>query len=380
MNLQVEDSKSDEIEKIENSTNQIFRIDKKTEDQVDFYDLDFDTLYKARNTKVHPTKFKLIDRGDLIGDRYRVCQVYRRGMRNLYICQDINKEEMVVLKTLSDELVYSDKLKNQFKEEALIWISLESHPHLVKALRFKYFQGRPFIILEYIPPDEYGSNTLDDYLHYFIPPKRALKWAIQFCEAMEYATRNGVTAHRDIKPANIMITPNKQLKITDFGLANTTTEQDAYICGTPPWMAPEQFRGEADIRSDIYSFGIVLYQMANGGALPFYAGGESTEEKIENWYHVQKTEKVPYAASRLIPVIFKCMEKDPDDRYENFTALKKDLVKLNAMEHYYDGLTFNAFHMDDKAVEQFRKAIKIDPDFADAYISLGYTLKKDQSK
>ena len=179
---------------------------------------------------------------------------------------------------------------NSFKLEALAWIKLNIHPHIVNAIAVQDINGRPFIYMEYIAPDKLGRNTLTHYLRSPISLKKALKWGIQFCHAMEHTISHGVSPHRDIKPDNIMITNTQDLKVTDFGLAklwnksnfldvqSQTTHEDLSvekinklslfkglnnnnIVGTPPWMAPEQFEGVADIRSDIYSFGLVLYQI-----------------------------------------------------------------------------------------------------------------------
>ena len=144
--------------------------------------------------------------------------------------------------------------------------------------------------MEPIEKNVQGLNTLGGYLTYKEPDlHQALRWAIQFCHGMEYASLKGVKCHRDIKPENIMITPDGTLKISDFGLVgvNPTMQVDIEldrlksdtvsippehheVMGTPSHMSPEHFRdyNSCDTRSDIYSFGIVLYQMANAGAPP----------------------------------------------------------------------------------------------------------------
>jgi eukaryotic-like serine/threonine-protein kinase len=147
--------------------------------------------------------------------------------------------------------------------------------------------------MEYIPPNNSGINSLDGYLKKNPPDLvTCLSWAIQICYGIEYAYKHRVKCHRDIKPNNIMITKDGIAKLTDFGMANIigqsietstlnstrrndgTTEfvtKDSEPFGYAPYMSPEQFDhfSDCDEKSDIYSLGILLYQMVNRGKLPF---------------------------------------------------------------------------------------------------------------
>src|SRR3989304_6632547 len=231
-------------------------------------------------------------KGDFIGEKYEVYDVL--GMGGFGVVYLVYYHESVfALKTFREEYLWDREAQERFKKEAKIWIDLERHPYLVRAYFFAELSGRLFIGLEHIAPGEDGFNSLEGYLRYK-PPDLALslRWGVQFCHGMEYAYSKGIRAHRDIKPANIMIAYDKTLKITDFGIAGAIGQAKisgvrldirnntvGFSCqtvegrgfGTPTHMPPEQFTNAAscDERSDIYSFGIVLYQMAAGGALPF---------------------------------------------------------------------------------------------------------------
>jgi serine/threonine protein kinase len=238
-------------------------------------------------------------------------------------------------------------------------------------------------------------NTLKDYIKNNISLEQCLKWGLEFCHGMENVINSGIKTHRDIKPGNIMITPDKHLKITDFGLAkiwdeiiidvsNNNLPDDAAsflitnkskkFVGTPPWAAPEQFNGISDERSDIYSFGIVLYQMINKGGLPFNVNGST----VENWYKAHKYNEPPELNSVLYPIIKKCLEKLPEKRYQSFKDLRKALEDLyvteinsrlppiykksemEAWDYSNRGYSFYHHGMIDNAKEQFKKALELD--------------------
>lgn len=205
------------------------------------------------------------------------------------------------------------------------------------------------------------------------------------------------------------------MKITDFGLAGLWAEaelagelkelmdeerkglsfiklaRDRVVAGTPPWMAPEQFEGEADVRSDIYSFGIVMYQMANKGGLPF-------SPKIgDSWEIAHQTYPVPKLNSKLFPMIERCLKKRPGERYQGFDELRRALerlyeeeftkktgekppsppgkVVLEAWEHVNIGVSLANLGLLDEAIGEHQEAIRINPGHAGAHNNLGVALK-----
>lgn len=352
-----------------------------------------------------------IKAGHLIGGQYEVYRVIggegKSGMGVVYVCYDHEAREICALKTFQDKYLDSRSVKDGFKREVLAWVQLDWHPYIVRAIGVKELDYRLFIVLEYVAPDESGRNTLTQYLKTPIALSQALEWSIQCCLGMEYAASRGVTPHRDIKPDNLMIARDGTLKITDFGLAKlwdgTTIEkalaiesrhdasflhsiQNKSVVGTTPYAAPEQFEGQSDIRSDIYSFGVVMFQMANTGKLPFDC------HNSKEYHEAHKNRPVPKLRSRLYPMISRCMQKKPADRYADFGELRHDLEKLyrsltraeppsppsklemGAWEYNNKGLSLYNVGLVDDAIREYRKALRIKPGLAIVHNNLGIAL------
>ena len=382
---------------------------------------------------------------DKIGEKFVVKAVFggegKSGMGVIYICLNIDNGNLYAFKTFQDQFIYSEEIKKRFKQEALAWIHLEKHVNIVTAYSFDIINSRPFILIELIVPDNKGRNTLEHYIKTdiaesqivemifqqlfpefkrckeitYIKPLflevQILDWAIQFCHGMEHAIFRGVSPHRDIKPDNIMITEDKILKITDFGLAKIWdeindlsqfrdlsediisflhTDSTKQSSGTPEYMAPEQFEGNANEISDLYSFGIVLYQMINRGIPPFIVDGDD-----KDWHHklylAHKKDKVQEIKSDIFPIIQKCLEKKPDDRYQSFGELRKDLEKLykkmtgndppkppkdmelEAGEHVNKGYAFKKLGFTKDSISELQTAISLDPKLYQAHMNLGIT-------
>ncbi|HEY3421855.1 MAG TPA: protein kinase, partial [Methanocellaceae archaeon] len=349
--------------------------------------------------------------GNRIGGQYEVYRILggegKSGMGVVYICYDHEAREICALKTFQNKYLDSILVKDTFKREALAWMQLDWHPYIVRAIGVKELDYRLFIVLEYVPPDESGRNTLTQYLKAPIELSQALEWSIQCCLGMEHAASKGVTPHRDIKPDNLMIARDGTLKITDFGLARlwegTAIEKrlaiesrhdagflhsmhNKSVVGTTPYAAPEQFEGQSDIRSDIYSFGVVMFQMASKGKLPFHC--DSSEE----YHEAHKLKPVPKLRSRLYPMISRCMQKKPADRYADFGELRHDLERLyrsltraepplspaklemGAWEYNNKGLSLYNVGLVDDAIREYRKALRLKPGLAIVHNNLGIAL------
>jgi tetratricopeptide (TPR) repeat protein len=198
---------------------------------------------------------------------------------------------------------------------------------------------------------------------------------------MEYAYSRGIRAHRDLKPANIMIGYDNTVRITDFGLAGIIKEE--WGGGTPAYMPAEQFTNPAscDERSDIYSFGVVLYQMVTGGDLPFRG-------LLRDLYRLHRDAPVPTVESPLAAVIARCLEKEPAKRYQSFRDLRSDLEphlkqqtgqiisppelsQLDAWEWSNKGASLNHLGHYAEALECCDKALAIIPYFAGALVNKG---------
>jgi serine/threonine protein kinase len=363
---------------------------------------------------------------DVLGNNY---QVYRKlghgGFGAVYLVYSHETKEIYALKTFKDEFIDDRETRELFRREANVWVDLESHPFIVRAFLIDEISGRLYIAIEYIAPSEEGLNSLEGYLESQPPDLvKSLRWAIQFCYGMEYAYSKGVRCHRDIKPANIMISTDKTVKITDFGLAGVLDASKAASrtlpflqrarflqkgrvglsgsvledrgCGTPTHMPPEQFTkaSACDQRSDIYSFGVVLYQMASGGKLPFLASlprDDSSEEQTRFWremFRLHSQAPVPKRNSPLFPMIQCALKKEPCERYQTFRELRADLEPLlkkltgevivppepmeyGAWEWSMKGASLNNLGRFDDAIACFDQSLKINTLSANAWCNKG---------
>jgi len=251
------------------------------------------------------------------------------GMGVVYKAEDIKLKRAVALKFLSPLLVFDDEVKQRFVYEAQAASALD-HPHIATIYEIDDAEdGQMFIAMAY-----YDGETLKKKIGE-LRLAAAVDFAIQIAEGLAEAHANGIV-HRDIKPANIIITKKGVVKIVDFGLAKlatlTTITRSGMTMGTPAYMSPEQVKGQkADLRTDIWSFGVVLYEMLTA-QLPFR--GEY-EQAISHAIIYE----APIPASKLnreIPaglerVINKALQKSPENRYASMQALLNDLRQVRPL-------------------------------------------------
>jgi TolB-like protein/cytochrome c-type biogenesis protein CcmH/NrfG len=247
----------------------------------------------------------------------------------VYRAEDTKLKRTVALKFLPPELIHIPDVKERFMREAQAAAVLD-HPNICTVYEFDEAEEKTFISMAYIEGQslrhkiESGPLELDD----------ALEIATQAAEGLQTAHKKGVV-HRDIKSANIMVTERGQAKIMDFGLARMTGRtlltQEGTAMGTVAYMSPEQAQGEdVDHRTDIWSFGVVLYEML-GGQLPFK--GENDQAVVYSILNQKPKPIIDINANipaSIEQVVNKALEKDPDRRYQQIDELLDDLKSISA--------------------------------------------------
>jgi serine/threonine protein kinase len=261
------------------------------------------------------------------------------GMGVVYEAEDLRLGRHVALKFIPDHLAKDQRSLDRFTREARAASQL-NHPNICTIHDIEENSGHPFIVMEKLE-----GESLKQRIHGKpMDLEDLLDIAVQVADALAASHAKGIV-HRDIKPANIFLTPNGQVKILDFGLAKlakdgsagTTTDssleesltQLGVIPGTAVYMSPEQARSEdLDVRSDIFSFGVVLFEMATGKKPFTGANVVVTLHAVINSKPALPRSINPSVPAELETIIGKAMEKDRDRRYKNATEMKADLVRL----------------------------------------------------
>ncbi len=260
------------------------------------------------------------------------------GMGEVYLARDTQLGRRIALKLLPAELAQDQDRLRRFKQEALAASAL-NHPNVAHIYEIGEAEGVSFIAMEYVE-----GQTLEAKMNgQPLDTGEILDIAVQVADALEEAHTKGII-HRDIKPGNIMLTPRGQVKVLDFGLAKMTWRaeqaldsdvltlaktQPGLLMGTVAYMSPEQaLRHEVDERTDIFSLGVVLYEMATGRR-PF--AGATTGETLDQIIHAKPEAIVRFnsnAPAELEHIIRKCLEKDRGRRYQSARELLVDLKSL----------------------------------------------------
>lgn len=285
---------------------------------------------------LRPRPFKLVEQfapGQVLG-HYRILEkIGEGGMGEVYRARDDHLGRDVAIKVLPAGTLADDHARKRFHKEADV-LSQLNHPNVATIYDFDTQEGVDFLVMEYIP----GETLSDKLCQGPVSEKEVVRLGLQLVEGLAAAHGQGVI-HRDLKPGNLRLTSDGRLKILDFGLAklvrcltpmaSTESLDTVVFAGTLPYMAPEQLRGVAgDQRTDIYSAGVVLYELATG-RLPF-------PEKLSTALSDDILHRPPPPPGRLQPeisqrledVILKCLEKQPENRYHAATELEVDLRRL----------------------------------------------------
>jgi serine/threonine protein kinase len=377
--------------------------------------------------------------GERIEGRWELHKVLWGGIGVVYVVYDHEARSPFAAKTFEDgAFALNPLIAQRFEQEALAWVKLDHHENVTKAEFAQRVNGKPFLFLEYVSGGDLSRwigtpRLLED-------PAQVLRFAVQFCDGMSHVLAHGLTAHGDIKPGNCLVTEDGTLKVTDFGLAKVGDEVSAgnrelpdessartprtglmgwffrngarqtprertsgvdhagrrlTIAGrgisTPAYMAPEQFEdaGLVDVRADVYSFGVMLYQMVSGH-LPF--SGTSSQE-LAHLHQKQPPARLA-CDPQLWRVIEGCLIKDPNRRYAEFAELRREFGALyrqttgveaprpktgdalRAGEWNDKGLALDELGRGDVALECYDEALELNPHLAHVWNNKGSTLNK----
>jgi beta-lactam-binding protein with PASTA domain/predicted Ser/Thr protein kinase len=249
------------------------------------------------------------------------------GMADVYLAEDQELGRRVALKLLNDRHASDEQFVERFRREAQSAAGL-NHPSIVSIFDRGYAEGTYYIAMEFL-----DGRTLKELLvrNGPTPVPIAIDYARQILGALSFAHRNGIV-HRDIKPHNIIVGPDGRLKVTDFGIARSGASQmteAGSIVGTAQYLSPEQARGApVDPRSDLYSLGIVLYEMLTG-QVPF-TGDTPVEIAMK---HLSQVPDPPSKLRDGVPhdldaIVMRALAKDPDQRYESAEEMDADLARV----------------------------------------------------
>jgi serine/threonine protein kinase len=276
--------------------------------------------------------------GSTLGPYRVTAKLGEGGMGEVWLAEDTRLERPVALKTLPSELALDPARQDRFEAEAKTASTL-NHPNVTHIYEVGETDGVRFIAMEYVE----GTDLTEAVRRAPLATEEIARIGVQLADALAEAHEAGIV-HRDIKPGNLMLTSRGRLKVLDFGLAKLRPELDGpldedaptqsvtqpgVVVGTVRYMSPEQTLGRSlDARSDLFSAGIVLYELATGRA-PFL-GSTSTETivKITRDQPQPVRELNAEVPTELDRIIRKCLEKDPDHRYQNARDLMLDLEAL----------------------------------------------------
>jgi serine/threonine protein kinase len=385
--------------------------------------------------------------GDRIQKRWEIHGILKGGMGIVYIVYDHELREPFAAKTFQDELfTRNPAVAERFTREALVWINLDAHQNVTQARMVQVIEAKPFLLLEYVAGGDLGSWIGTPRLTEDLP--QVLRFSIQFCDGMTHALARGIKAHRDVKPQNALITQDGILKVTDFGLAKafdgsdmgggipanasggfghlfgrrpveesvqnvddlrngltdrgdskqfTTSGRGLHAthtgtaAGTPTHMAPEQFDDakHVDVRADIYSFGVMLFQMITG-QLPFVG---RTWREFERQHRTQPPPALLTQNSALNSVVETCLSKEPAHRFTDFGAIGVRLAviyehltgepapqalagkELSATEWMNKGVSLTNLGRTEDAVPCYDRALELNPNYAEAWFNKGVALR-----
>ncbi len=272
--------------------------------------------------------------GSTFAGRYQIIEeLGKGGMGKVYKALDTDLKEKVAIKLIKPEVAADEKTIERFRNE-LKFARKIRHKNVCQMYDLNKEEGTHYITMEYV-----HGEDLKRLIRKIgqMSAGQVISIAVQVCEGMAEAHRLGVV-HRDLKPQNIMVDEEGNVRIMDFGIARSVTGKDitgaGVMIGTPEYMSPEQVEGkESDQRSDIYSFGVILYEMVTGrvpfeGDTPFTVGVKHKSERPKDPKELNA--QIP---ENLNNIIMRCLEKDKEKRYQNVRKILSEIKDIEVEKH-----------------------------------------------
>jgi HEAT repeat protein/tRNA A-37 threonylcarbamoyl transferase component Bud32 len=292
---------------------------------------DLAKVVQEREVQTNKLDIATLKPGDIIEGRYKFIEKIGKGaFGTVLLMEDTVVEERLILKFLNPNVSADEEMMKRFVHE-LRYSRKITHKNVIRIYDFLYIRGNYAISMEYFPSHTLGGEIVNEKP---VQLKRAVKFGIDIATGMAVAHQAGIV-HRDLKPANILIDDEGLLKIVDFGVAAAQTQGDTqltktgYVIGSPKYMAPEQILGKkVDERADIYSLGVILYELFSG--VPPYSRGDHMSVMYQ---HVQGKARPPMEINKELPVelnnlVMKCMSLDKAKRAQSMDELRLSLEKF----------------------------------------------------
>jgi serine/threonine-protein kinase len=293
--------------------------------------LDIAKVVQEHEVQANKLDIATLKTGDIIEGRYKYIEKIGKGaFGTVLLMEDTVVEERLILKFLNPNVSADEEMMKRFVHE-LRYSRKITHKNVIRIYDFLYIRGNYAISMEYFPSHTLGGEIVNEKP---VALKRAVKFGIDIATGMAVAHQAGIV-HRDLKPANILIDNDGLLKIVDFGVAAAQTQGDTqltktgYVIGSPKYMAPEQILGKkVDERADIYSLGVILYEMFAG--VPPYSRGDHMSVMYQ---HVQGKARPPIDINKDLPLelnnlVMKCMSLDKAKRSQTMDELRVSLEKF----------------------------------------------------